>query len=662
MPGGDGALPIQRILLISLALFAINALICWPLFGIEYLNDFQSNETSYITFADYLLRYWPHVAWFPWFNAGMPFEDTYLPLVAIVVAVGARVAHCSPAHAFHFFAALAYSLAPVFLFLFARALSGRLSPSAWAAVLWSLLSPSVVFPQLLSDLGTPWGLRRLQNIVFYGETPHNVALCLLPVSLWLTSRFLDRPTVRRFGIAALAAAAVMLTNAFGIVVVSVSSVILFAVRGKYSGKALAFICGILLAAYLVICRLLPPTLIRLLETNSQLVGGDYRFSFLTPILGGSFLALLIALWVVLHRFSCSPMIQFAALFSACFGGIAWLGFHGINLLPQPERYHIEMEAGLCLLAAFLIEPLVRRLPGRMAAVCALVSIAALGWVAAKDYRFARDLIHPADVARATEIREARWIGANLPGVRILDAAEGQWLFNLFADNPQMGGGHEPSAPNWMQRVAVYTIYSGKNARERDAQISILWLKVFGCGGIVVPGAKSNDHYHAVANPDKFDGKLPLVWREAGDSIYRVPLRSASLAHVIPHSAVVNRRPIHGLDVAPLGPYIAALDDPSAPNAELSWKDPDQGSITAKMVSSDVISVQITYDPGWRARVAEKAVPLQADALGFMVIDPHCSGECTIDLEFNGGLERSVTLAVSLLAVAMLLGMVFWKAN
>ncbi len=666
MPGGNGALPTQRILLISLALFAINALICWPLFGVEYLNDFQSNETSFITFASYLLRYWPHVAWFSWFNAGMPFEDTYLPLVPAVVAVAARVTHVSPAHVFHFFSALAYSLAPVFFFLFARALSGSLAASAGGALLWSLLSPSVVFPQLLNDMGTPWGIRRLHSIVVYGETPHNVAMCLLPVSLWLTKRFLDRPTARRFAVAALTAAAVMLTNAFGIVAVSIASLILYAVAGKYSGQGLASICGILLAAYLAICRLLPPTLIRLLETNSQLVSGDYRVSFSAAIAGGGLLAFLIALWVVLRRFSsspyCSPMIQFAALFSACFGGITWLGFHDVNLLPQPVRYHVEMEVGVCLLAAFLIQPLARQLRRRMLAAYALVCIVALGWVAVKDYRFARNLIHPADIAHATPIREARWIAANLPGVRVMDAGEGQWLFNIFADNPQMGAGHEPSAPNWMQRVAVYTIYSGTNAGDRDGPISILWLKAFACGAIVVPGANSNDHYHSIAHPDKFDGLLPLVWREAGDSIYRVPLRSTSLAHVIPNSAVVTRRPIHGLDVAPLGPYLAALDDASAPSAGLIWKNPDQGRIVAKMTGSDVISVQITYDPGWQARVAEKAVPLQADALGFMVIDPHCSGECTVDLDFRGGLEREITLAVSLMSAAILLVMLFWRAG
>lgn len=238
----------------------------------EYLDVFQSNEGTYVTFADFLRRYWPHVVWFPWFNAGMPFEDTYLPLVPFLTAVGSVLAKCSPAHAFHFFSALTYSLAPVFLFLFARWISGRVAPSAWAAVLWSLLSPAALFPRLWTDTGGQWGMRRLQNIVLYGESPHNVALCLLPLSLLFAGRFRDRPTFRRFVAAVLTAAAVMLTNAFGIVVVSVSLLILFAVRGNQSTRGLVSIFGILSIAYLAICRVLPPTLIKVVGNQFPISG------------------------------------------------------------------------------------------------------------------------------------------------------------------------------------------------------------------------------------------------------------------------------------------------------------------------------------------------------------------------------------------------------
>lgn len=635
----------RRIPLISIAIFALNAVICAPLFRVEYLDDLQSNEGSWITFARFLSQNWPHVSWFPWFNAGMPFEDTYLPFVSGLVAILSTATRCSPAHAFHFVAALAYSLAPVFLFLFALGVSGRLAPSVWAAILWSLLSPSIVFPQLLHDLGTPWGLRRLHNIVIYGETPHNVAICLLPISLLFTWRYLETPTIRKFALAALAAAAVMLTNVFGVVVFFVSSLILFAARKHLAWKPFAAICGIQFAAYLAICRFLPPSVIRLLETNSQLVGGDYRFSSRTLLFGACFAAFLVVLWAASRRVS-DPILQFAILFSACFGGIAALGFAGINLMPQPTRYHLELEPGLCLIAAFVL----LRVPSRAVIV---ICVPLLAWIAIKDYHFARNLIHPVDIAQSAPYREARWISSHLPGQRVLVAGEAEWLFNLFSDNPQMGAGHEPTAPNWIQRVAVYTIFTGQNAGTQDAAISILWLKAFGVGAIVVPGKESKDHYHAIANPNKFDGLLPLVWREGGDSIYQVPLQSTALAHTIPKSAIVTRQPANGLDIAGVRAYVDALTP-----ADIAWENPDHARIAAKMDSSEVLSIQITYDPGWEARVGGRVAATSADQLGFIVVDPQCEGDCLVDLEFTGGRERNVTLTVSVLVVAALFAMLF----
>ena len=398
---------------------------------------------------------------------------------------------------------------------------------------------------------------------------------------------------------------------------------------------------------------LPPSLIRLLETNSQLVGGDFRFTGRTVGLAIGFLVILVALWASTRPLS-NPMLQFGILFSASFGGIVFLGFQALNILPQPLRYHIEMEPGICLLMAFLFEPLVRRIPFRYVAFAAIPVL----WLAMKDWQFARTLIHPVDIVHSTPFKEARWIAENLPGQRVLVASEAEFLFNLFADNPQMSGGHDTSAPSWIERVAVFTILTGQNADDQDGPISILWLKVFGCGAIVVPGAASKDYYHSIANPGKFEGRLPLLWRDAGDSIYRVPLPSTSLAHVIPKSAVVSRRPIHGLDVDPLLPYVAALEDPAAPVANISWNDPDHGRIVAKIGPSDVLSVQMIYDPGWQARVRGKLAVLKADQLGFIEIDPPCSGECSIDLVFDGGPERKIVLVVSLLAVAALLAMMF----
>ena len=644
----------KRILSISVALFALNALLCWPLFRVEYLNDFQSNEGSWITFARFLQQNWPHVAWFPWFDAGMPFEDTYLPGVSATVAAVSTVGHFPLARVFHVVGALAYSLAPVFLFLFAREISGRIAPSVWAAVLWSLFSPSVLIPTLHLEMGTRWGLRRLRNIVIYGETPHNAALCLLPIALLLTWRYLDRPTVRRFAMAVFATAAVMLTNAFGIVAVCFSSAILAATRASW--KKLVAVGGILSGGYLVICRFLPPSLIRVLERNSQFVGGDYRFTLPRAGLAAGLLAIMVLLWASTLRLA-NPILQFAVLFSVCFGGIACLGFAGINLLPQPERYHLEMELGLCLLAVFLLEPMVRRIPGRLVPGSTLVCIVLLLPVGIKDWDFGRRLIQPADISHSLPFREANWIAANLPGQRVLVASQGQYLFNLFADNPQMGAGHEPSAPNLVQLAAIRTIYSGGNAGAQDGPSSVLWLQAFGCGAVVVPGRDSKDHFHWIENPDKFDGLVPLLWRESGESIYQIPQRSASLAHVIPRSAVVRTKP----EVSSLRRYVDALESASMPAASIVWENPDHARIAAKMDSSDLLSVQINYDPGWEARIGGRKVEIGADGLGFILMDPSCQ-DCSIDLEFTGGVERKIALAVSVLTMLALCAMLFFRAN
>ncbi len=303
-------------------------------------------------------------------------------------------------------------------------------------------------------------------------------------------------------------------------------------------------------------------------------------------MGLVFGAALVAVWAVTRRLA-DPMARFAALFAGCFAGIPALYYwQGVSFLPQPGRYQLEMDLSLCLLFCF--------------AVCPLL------YGTAQRYRKAS-------------------IGT---GALLL-----LWL----------------TAPNQIQRIAVYTIYTGQNAGERDAEISVDWMKAFGVAAITVPGPGSADHYHPFVNPRKFEGVLPLLWREGDDSIYQVPLRSASLAHVVPEAAVVKRRPVNGLDVEPLRDYLAALDDTSLPQASLEWETPSRGRIHTSIAPGQVVSLQINYDPGWKARSDGRPLRVRADMLGLTVIEPERAGEQTIDLEFGGGVERSVCLVISVVS-------------
>ena len=652
----------RRLTLASLALFALNLLLCWPLLQIEYLDDFQSNEGIYIAASKFLLDSWPHFTWFPSLNTGTPFENAYFPFLEFLTALVAWLARLSPAHAFHILAALTYSLGPVLLFLLVRKVSGRLVPAFAASLLWSLISPSSVIPALHRDMGTWWGPRRLRNLVYYGEAPHVAALTLTLLGLWLLLRYWEKPGPRRFALCGLAFAAATLTNVFAVPIIAASAAMLLAVLKGPRAKGLLQFAAIFCAAYLLISRFLPPSLLWLIRTNAPLVDGDYRLTPAGALLGAIFLAMLLLLWWITRR-SPSPMLRFAILFAACFSAITVMGHvTAATFIIQPKRYMVEMDLGICLLLPFALDSAAARVPRRFAVVFGALALVALSVAILEDYRFSRRLIRFADLAASPAYREARWIRTNLPGQRVMISGENEFWFNLFADNPQLGAGHEVLEPNWIRRMAVYTIYTGQNLGPRDGPISILWLKAFGCGAITVPGPDSRDYFHPILNPRKFDGLLPLIWREGGDSIYQVPLASPSLAHVIPTSALVSRQPIDGSDVQPLRPYIAALEDPALPRATIRWDNPERAKIVARMNSGQVLSIQIGYDPGWRASVRGLPVTLLRDSLGLMIIDPHCQGDCTVDFEFSGGAERTACAILGWITGAALVGMLFWPVK
>jgi hypothetical protein len=177
----------------------------------------------------------------------------------------------------------------------------------------------------------------------------------------------------------------------------------------------------------------------------------------------------------------------------------------------------------------------------------------------------------------------------------------------------------------------------------------------------VPSPESTNYFRPFVHPHKFDGILPLLWRDRGDAIYEVPSRSSSLAHVIPSSAVVTRTPIHGLDIAPVEPYVAALEDPRYPLAAFQWKGMSAADIRATVEPGQVIAVQVTYERGWEAWAGGKRLRVRGDGIGLMVIEPDCAGPCEISLRYTGGTERVVTRAISL--AVMLVAVAFaWRGR
>jgi hypothetical protein len=642
------------------ALFILNTVVARRLFVTEFTRHMNSNEGTFMAISRFLVESWPRTGWFPYWANGLPFQDTYSPALPVVDAVFSKVAHTSTALAFHAVVAFFYCLGPAMLFLFAWQVSRRMHASFWCGALYSLFSPSVIFPEVRADIGGWLNPRRLQTIGLYGEGAHNVVLSLLPLALLVAYLAMTR---RRYGwwVATGALTGVMvLTNAFAAVDLFAGLAILALVQPRGERlRGLLAIGAVGVLAYTWISPFMPPSLIETIRSDSLILGGQHyagRVVMAICIVAAG----LVFLWALTSRLS-DPLERFSILFAFVFAAMpACAYFAKIALLPEPERYHLEMEMGLCLAAVFGFRHAFVRLNRAARLVGVLVFLAFMAHQAIGYFRFAGILIQPADIATTLEFKTARWITTQLPGLRTMVSGDVGFWFNVFTDNPQLSASHVPFSPNLMVQIAVYTIYTGQNAGARDADIAVTWLKAYGCHAVTVPGPNSREYYKPFSNPRKFEGVLPVLWREDDDTIYAVPERSSSLAHVIPTSAVIRRPPIHGLDVDEVSRFVAALDDPALPDAPLAWADPEHGHIAATVHPGQAVTVQVTYDRGWGAKANGRPTSISRDGIGLMVLQPACDGQCDIDLVFDVTSERNVCRLVSLLTMLAVFAGAGWS--
>ena len=588
----------------------------------------------------FILQHWPHLDWYPWWFAGEPFENSYTPLLNLIDAGFAWAVGCSTARAFNFVTAFFYIAGPFFLFVFSWRVSKRLETSFFCALIYSLFSSCVVFPVFRSDIGfwNPW---RLRVLVSYGEGPHTAVLSLLPVCLLLTYLAID---TRKYiwSVAAGAGMSILfLINAFGTVDLMVGSACLILARElKEIPRAVIRIVAIAAGAYLAASPFMPPSLLQTISTNSQRVDGDFSGATLLPaqcMIAAAFAAV----WFATRRIP-SYFSRFSVLFAFVF--LAITGFYAIwnrAALPQPHRYSLEMDLAIPLALTMLARPVVLRLPhsARVAGAALLALLAIHQFVQFRHY--GRSITQKIDITQTIEYKVAKAFDRKLGGLRVFAGGlAGTWL-NVFSDTPQMNSGHDPFSPNWVEQIATYSIYSSMNTGPRDAEISILWLKAFGCHAIYVPGPKSRLGAEPFIHPEKFAGVLPVLWHEEDDTIYSIPQRTKSLAHVIPAGAAVRHQPLHALDTAETTAFVAALDDAAMPLAGLIWQSPSEAQIRTVLRPGQVLSLQITYDPGWVATANGQPTSIVRDGIGFMRIHPPCDGECTVRLVFDGGLERRI---------------------
>jgi hypothetical protein len=643
-----------------LALIALNLSISWRLLKVEYLNQFSSVEGFFIGIARYISTHWSDFSWFPIWHCGMPYADTYVPLLHLVVATTASLGHISAARAYHGVIGVAYALGPPALYWMARRLGASRGAAFLSALFYSLFSPSVLLmPEIAKDLGGYWYGRRLQVLTVYGEGPHITAMTLIPVVILALQNALVKRDSRAFALAALSIALVFLTNIPGTMALAVAVFCWLCAQPRDRVAAWKIAAGASMLAYCLACFGVPPSSVFRVGANV----GDMHRGFSNSLRYGPLPLLLVfgliaAAGFLLARTRLPLVLRFAVLFAGLTGAMAATAKSDtFELLPQVGRLHLEFEIGACLLlgsAAWALYSLLPRWTTPIViAVCAGPLVMQYG-----NYRWRAKLdTQRAELEKRSEYTSARWLDANMKGGRVYVTGSTSFWLNAFSTTPQLIGCCDQGQSMAVLNAVPYKVNSAVGSVYTEAGIH--WLRALGVQAFVVNGPASTDEYKDVREPERFDGLIPLLHRENGDSIYSVLPRGTSLAHVVRAAELVPVRVPPRFEYPDIQRYALATTDAARAPAAFEWVSGSRARVHAKLQAGEVISVQNAWFPGWKATVGGRPIPVSADGMGFIVLQPGCQGECEVDLVWSGRGDRLISAMISLAALGLVV-MMIWR--
>src|SRR5271157_285986 len=408
------------------ALFVVNAWITIWLFHTPYTVQMGSIEAAYIGLARYIAGHFGELHWFPLWYGGIPFPNSYPPLLHVLVAAAAM--HISAGLAYHAVVAFVYALGPVALYWAARRLGAGRGAAFTGGLLYSLLSPSCwLVREIRADTGGWFGPRRLVNLVVWGEGPHLASLLFLALAIGALHVAIEKRRPWRYLAAALALAGVVLSNWIGAFALGLG-VGCYLLAGWDGAGGLPWnprwlrAAGAGCYAYALAMPFAPPSTIWTIRINApKLVG--WELTGTEALLWAVMIAGVLLLAWALGRWGAAPRVRFGLMFLWSMA-VVTLGAHWlhIKMIPQPERYHLEMDMAFWLSVTLAAEPLLARYGGRW-----WPAVRKYAWVAlaaaclpvmAYQYGRARDLEKPIEISRTAEYRISHWLGGNMPGQRV----------------------------------------------------------------------------------------------------------------------------------------------------------------------------------------------------------------------------------------------------
>jgi hypothetical protein len=577
----------------ALAILAwLNLYIAREFFIRESTAYMNSMHGFWIAIARWAGDGWWKPVWWPYWDAGMPFEHTYAPLVPFLISVWAKLGGISEAAAFLRVSGVVYCAGPLALYLLGVVVTRSSGYAFAAAVAYSLSALSqLIVPDVALDWTHAVDARRLYLTAVWDETPHLLALAFALAAVALLIVAVRRRSWLHWTGASLLMGAAILSSLFAIPVLALAGlcVILSSQRSVLMTVS-AGMCGWAIASPFA-----SPSLLLQVQRVSQTYP-EGRTTW-TSAAGLALVALLG--WLICR--GKPPQLRFAILLALAVTAppltLHWLKF---NLLPQAGRYTLEMEAAFALLAVVLAQPLLDRIrPIGRAGICLLLIVAA-SWQTITHRRFAKQLIREASLEQTVESRAARWVEKNMPFSRVMfPGSMAQWA-NAFAPVHQLSGSSFSQAPNLPLQQALDDIYQAGADPGRSLQTALTKLRDFGADAVMVPAKDSAEFWKPFARPELYREGLEPLWQEQGVTLYAT-----------------------GRQGSPM-----------------KWTGPNRVLVRLEGENS---SVKINHHPGWRNT--------EQDELGLIRLRHACVKPCEVELVYDGGWELRLLRWLSLATLA-----------
>ncbi len=593
--------------------------------------------------------------WNPYQYFGLPAHDWYLPAVPYLSALWINLLPMlKPEHVYRLVVTTMACAVPVSMYLFIVYFTRRRGWALFAAVLYTLLSPSYfIFPAIQRDQGLTYLPWRMQVLVKYGEGPHNVGLALMPIALIACWHAATRRRFWHVFAAAGLLAIISLTNWVACLATGWCCLAMLIVGGATAqehGFSARRLLGTASLGYLFAAFWLTPGFVRTTLFNWPADAFGYKVNAAQYGLFAAVLAITAVAWVLVLR---KPRIHYAGMVTLIFAGfflvVAGHYWHGTDTLPESRRYAVEAEFFFFVLLAEVVRVILFH-PTRVYRDIMMVALgAAAYWILPQAVNYATRgwmLLRPHPRQQTIEYRVSELIASRQPRARVFVTGGTRFRFNSWYLIPQLGGTFESGLRNRSALLFFYCIRTGLgSAPGRRGIDTILHMRAAGIEYAAIHGPRSDEHWRDIQEPTQFEGRLEKVWQEGDNHVYKLPFHG--LAHLVRESEYPQGFAMN-VNAPILEPFVAAMDAPER-RLDFEWLGTSRFRIRGAVPEEMLISARVAHDPGWTATQDGTPLRVEPDALGLILLRPRAASNSAIEVVYKPPVEQIAMTVVSALA-------------